>query len=374
MQKEVKIYSPQLGISPHSNLGGEIHDREILKALAELGVKIEILLPKNKPYKKDIKNWHVQHLPIKHIFPPYIFNLLIIPYLFKTYKKVHFNILRVHNPYFVGLGAMIFKLFHRQMPVVASYLHLEERSPFFTLIDKLIIKKFDLIIALSAATKKDIIRRYGVDSAKIAVVYPAVAKKFVPKHKNQNLIKKYQLKDKIILLYAGVLMPRKNPFFLLKVFTQLDNDRVVLVFCGDGPLRWFLVAMAKKLGVNDRVVFTGRVFGENLIDFYNLADIFVFPTKKEGFGLVVAEAMACEKPVVVSNNSSLPEIVTNGQDGFLVETNNIEKWVEVLEILIKDKDLRQQMGRAGRKKILKKFSWEKSAQETLKIFKKLLIW
>ena len=75
------ICSPQLGLNPKSILGGEVFDREILLGLAKKGIKIEIILPKNKPYDKNIKNWNITHLPISH-FPAIFGNVLYLPYLF----------------------------------------------------------------------------------------------------------------------------------------------------------------------------------------------------------------------------------------------------------------------------------------------------
>ena len=106
----MKVCSPQLGLSPNSDLGGEVHDHFILQGLANRGHKIFVFLPKDKDYQHN-KNIVVSRAPFKHI-PAITFNLLIIPYLFKTYRKEKFDILRVHNPYFVGLGALFFKFFH----------------------------------------------------------------------------------------------------------------------------------------------------------------------------------------------------------------------------------------------------------------------
>ena len=123
--KKLKICSPQLGLNPNSDLGGEVHDHFVLQSLAKNGHKIFIYLPKDRPYQRH-HNIIVARAPIKHI-PAILFNFLVIPYLFRTYKKEKFDILRVHNPYFVGLGALIFKIFHPQVPIATIH-HLAENN------------------------------------------------------------------------------------------------------------------------------------------------------------------------------------------------------------------------------------------------------
>ena len=365
--KKITICSPQLGISPESNSGGEVYDREVIKHLCKTGISSLVYLPKKRPYPK-ISGLQVFHAPIKTMFPPYIFNFFVFPFLLKAYKNYHFDILRVHSPYFVGPAALLFKHFHPSVPLVASYLHLEEKSLFQSLIDKFIIKKFNHIITISNFTKKEIKKRYKVSSKKISVAYPGIEEKFKPQEKSSYLISKYNLKNKKILLFLGGLKQRKNPLFLLDVFRKINDKQVVLLIAGDGPLKNKLIQKAENLGLADRVILTGFVPEENKVKFYNLADIVLFPTLKEGFGMIAAEAGACGKPVIASDNSSLPEIIKNNKTGFLAETNNINDWVSKTKILLKNKGLRKLMGQRAIKYVRDKFSWQKNAKEHIKVF------
>ena len=115
----MRICSPQLGLAPNSVLGGEVFDRQILLGLAKKGVKVEIILPRDKPHDKNIKNWNIIFMPIKH-FPAIFGNLLYLPYLFKTYKKNKFQILRIHQPQFLGLGCLIFKICKKNRNILLS--------------------------------------------------------------------------------------------------------------------------------------------------------------------------------------------------------------------------------------------------------------
>ena len=187
MAKPIKLCCPVLGIDPESNSGGGVHDRELLKALASEGAELEILMPKNRPHDKNINNWHIEYTPITHIFPPYLFNIFVLPYLFKKYKEGKFNCIRVFNPYFAGPATYIFKLFHQDIPIVANYNHLEE-SVVKKFLDRLLINKWDKIVAISNFTKNEIIEKYHFPEDKIEVSYIGVEEnKYFPKKKDDKL-------------------------------------------------------------------------------------------------------------------------------------------------------------------------------------------
>ena len=365
------ICSPQLGISPETSSGGEVYDREILVHLVKLGAKILILLPKGRNYPKITKNFEITFASIKLIFPPYIFNFLVLPYLFKIYKKAMFQILRVHSPYFVGPAAVIFKFFHPEVKLVAQYYHLENNNLIFDLINRVIIKKFDLIITISAATKKEIIKKYRVTSAKILVTYPGLDNKFKPEEKDKKLLQKLNLKNKSVLLFLAGLKFRKNPQFLLDVLKKIKDQNIILLIAGSGQAEFFLKFKAKILGLSKQIRFLGFVPEIDKVKFYNLADLFLLPSKKEGFGMIVSEAAACAVPAIVANTSSLPEVVINGETGFVLPLKP-ELWTEKISLLIKDKKLREKLGQNARNFALKDFSWEETAKKQLAAFERLL--
>lgn len=365
------ICSPELGISPESNSGGEVYDREVLWHLAKKGIKVLTLLPKNRPFPRHEKLL-VEYAPIKPIFPPYLFNFFVFLYLLKTIKERPFDILRVHSPYFVGPAAILFKKLYPKIPVVASYLHLEENSVLQPLLDKIIINRFDHIITISQFSKKEIIKRYGLSPAKISVAYPGIEVKFQPQRKSQQLCRKYKLENKKGLLFLGGLKKRKNPLFLLEVFKNIKDKQAVLVVAGEGPSKKKMLSETKRLGIENRVVFVGFVDEAEKVKFYNLADIVLLPSLKEGFGMIAAEAAACGKIVIASNNSSLPEVIADKKTGFLAETNNINDWVSKIKILLKSKSLRREIDAQAQKYVRQKFSWNKNAEKHIQVFEKLL--
>jgi len=359
MKKALKICSPQLGLDPVSCLGGEVHDHFLIQNLAKNGNKIYIYLPKGRFYQKH-KNIIVERAPLKHI-PAFAFNILIIPYLFKTYNKEKFDILRVHNPYFVGLGALFFKLFHPNVPIVSTH-HLAEDSQISNVINYLTVNKYDKIVCVSKYLKSWLINKYKVNGNKIDVIYNGVDPILKPKKKNKTLIKKYKLDGKFIILFMGLFIPRKNPLFLLKVIENLNKktNNISLIFCGYGPLKQNIEDIIKDKNIINVKIFD-PVFGTEKLEMLNLCDVFVLPSLNEGFGLVVAEAMACAKPVIVSNNSSLTELVSDKNNGFVIKKNYSNLWADKIDKLKTDKNLYKNMAQKAKKESIH-FNWNKQTK------------
>jgi len=364
----VVVCSPELGIGPEANLGGEVYDRETIKALCQLGIKVLVVLPKNKTHFTH-RNLKVYYLPFSFVWPPYLFNLLIIPYLFWLKRKEEFNVLRIHSPYFVGLGALFFKIFYPKTPLITTYHHLE-KNKLFHLINKLFIRQWDRIIADSRFCQKEIRNRYKVSTKKIKIVSPGLTRDFKPAKKKEELMKRFGLVDQLILLYLGQLSERKNVQFLLEVLKEISSPKVKLLIAGRGPEEKRLKAKARSLGLGKKVIFAGLIPEKEKADFYNLGDVFLLPSQKEGFGMTVVEAAACGLPAIVSDNSSLKEVIEDGKTGFLAETNNLEDWKSKINKLLGDKELREKMGRQARK-FSQKFSWQKAAEKRIKIYRSL---
>jgi len=318
------ICSPQLGISPEAILGGEINDREVLKNHAQIGVKVDIILPFGKKHDQ-IDNWSIYSLPVPFVYPPWTFNFWIFPYLFYIYLKDKFDILKIHSPRFVGPAALFFKIFAPKVKLFVVYHHLE--NGFISeLIDRMLISRCDYVVAVSQNTKEEIIKKYSILQDKVRVIYlNGLDPKCQPLDKSKQLINRYKLNNSNVLVYLGQLIPRKNVRFLLDVIKKLPSDWKLLI-CGSGSERKKLETDAKLMELGDRVIFAGRISEDEKVAHFNLADIFVCPSRKEGFGIVLIEAMACGKPVLATNLKVFSEIITMGENGYLEELDS-EKWV-----------------------------------------------
>lgn len=240
----------------------------------------------------------------------------------------------------------------------------------------------DLIIADSTHTKNDIIRRLSVPAShakrdlsdKIRVVHLAAAAEFRPMERNklEKLANKYHLETPFIL-HVGTLEPRKNLEFLIKAYySARKNEGLHHKLVITGKKGWHyqdLFRQISALKLEKEIIFTGYIPDEEMPGIYNLADLFVFPSLYEGFGLPPLEAMASGVPVICSDTSSLPEVV--GKAGILLPPKDLFLWQKTIAEVLKNKKFRQKMSAAGRRQA-KKFSWEKCARETLEVYRELM--
>src|SRR6185436_17127179 len=150
-------------------------------------------------------------------------------------------------------------------------------------------------------------------------VYCGVGPKYAPGPRDEALARRWNIAGRRVLLSLGPLVARKNPALLIETFAEIRRaagDDVTLVWVGSGPLRAELEALARRLGIEGAVVFTGYLPEADKVPMLNLADVFVFASLLEGFPLAPQEAMGCGKPVVAFRVASLPEMVEDGVSGF----------------------------------------------------------
>lgn len=365
------VCSPQLGLAPKSTLGGEVFDREILLGLAEKGIKVVVILPKNKPHDVGINNWKIIRLPFSH-FPAILFNILALPYLFQAGSQKGFQILRLHQPQFIFIAAYIYKLFNKETKIVATYHQFKESN--YSLFSRFFNNYWDHIICDSHAVKSKLADFYHIPNKKISVVHNGVPGFLKPTPKDQQIEKSLNLKGKTVLLFYGLFIHRKNPLFLLNVLKELNNEQpdVVLIFWGTGPLESEIKLKAQKLGLLDKIRIQKPVYGQQKNKIHNIADIFVHPSKDEGFALAPLEAMACAKPVIMTKGYSAAEAISDGVNGFLCKADDTNYWSRSLKELIKNPTLRKKMGQASYAKVKREFQWKLAAKIHFDVFKKLV--
>ena len=168
---------------------------------------------------------------------------------------------------------------------------------------------------------------------------------------------KYRTEGEYLLLHISNFRPVKNIPQVIRVFDGIQRElpaRLMLV--GDGPEKSRALKLSRQLGIEERVLFLGRQ--DNIIPLLSQADLFLLPSSKESFGLVALEALACEVPVIASSAGGLPEVIEDGQCGFLVKPGAVEEMIRLGIRLLGDSDLHQRMKKAGRKRAREKFDSE----------------
>lgn len=221
------------------------------------------------------------------------------------------------------------------------------------------------LIAVSEFTRQEVIKRFSVDPARVQTIPEGVEPHFrvLDAGRLARTRHKFAL-PKRFALNVGSTHPRKNIAGLLRVIAGLD---VPLVQVGGRPSEAQL-KLATELGLTDKVQFLGPVSETDLVALYNLATVFVFPSLYEGFGFPPLEAMACGTPVVSSNLSSLPEVV--GDAGLLVDPHDTEAFRDAVAQVLEDDSLAEDL-RARGLAHAKKFTWEATARQTLKVYESL---
>ena len=225
------------------------------------------------------------------------------------------------------------------------------------------------IIAVSEATKKDIVKVFGIPAEKIQVIHEGVVqeKNYVLKAKLQE---KYSIPGDY-LLYVGTLEARKNIPKLVVAFAQLAKEKrfskYTLVLAGHRGWKSDEVFNAiNKLKLGNRAAYLNYVPHEDKIGLIRNASVFVFPTLYEGFGLPVLEALSLGVPVISSNVASIPEVT--GDAALLINPNSETALAEAMRKMLNSTQLRQRYSQAGVEQA-KKFSWRKCAEETLKVYR-----
>lgn len=245
---------------------------------------------------------------------------------------------------------------------------------------KISVKKASHIITISKNTEKDLIKEYGVSGNKITVAYPGYDReKFSPPSqikavKVDGIKKKYKTGDNYII-YIGTIQPRKNLIKLIEAFSKIEINNLKLVIVGKtqglGKQGWMFeetLNAPKRFRIEDKVLFTGFVPTQELPYLLTGSLAFILPSLYEGFGIPVLEAMATGTPVLVSNVSSLPEVV--GKAGLMFDPRSSTQIEQAIRTIVSDSNLRQKYSKLALKRA-KKFSWQKMARETLKVFEKV---
>jgi glycosyltransferase involved in cell wall biosynthesis len=238
------------------------------------------------------------------------------------------------------------------------------KSLYYRVLVPLSLRKAHRVICVSDNTLRDVAQVYKVSSGRLRRVYNGVSSDLT-----------YSA-DRVIgdpyMLFVGSIEPIKNLLKVIEAYSLLVKKmRLKHVLVLAGPRDWAssdAAELACQLGVQHAIILPGEISNGSLRSLYQHADLFVFPSLYEGFGLPVLEAMACGTPVVTSNTSSLPEVA--GDAALLVDPENVQEIAGAMERVLTDQDLRAELSRRGRERA-KLFTWERCAQETLKVYEEV---
>lgn len=176
--------------------------------------------------------------------------------------------------------------------------------------------------------------------------------------------------DTCHLLCVGRLTSAKGQAVLLDAVAALYKQKkaVTLTLIGMGPDQQNLIRYAQKLGIHELVTFTGAIDQDHILAYYQAADIFILPSFAEGLPVVLMEAMAMEIPCISTAITGIPELITNGQDGLLVCASDTEGLIQAIVKLVNNPPLRNQLGKAGRVKVVSNYDLYKNTHSLFQRF------
>jgi len=319
------------------------------------------------------------------VFPePFTFSLRAYRRLRHLQSQCKFDI--IHDNQCLGYGLLLMK--RLGIPVIATVHHplpidkqafVEQAANFrerfmwrrlysFTGMQDRVVRRLDRIIAVSAASAEQTRQTYGIDEDRLRIVYNGVD---TDSFSRQDGVEK---EPNSLIMVGRTEDRKKGILFLLKALQLLkDEVDVKLTIVDDKPPGVvYAPRLIREYGLDGRVVFTGRINVEELVRRYSAAEVAVVPSVYEGFGFPAAEAMACEVPVIATRGGALPEVVgEDGETGVLVPPQDPHALAGAIKRLLADGELRRRLGKSGRERIVRHFTWEEAARKTLEVYEEV---
>ena len=286
-------------------------------------------------------------------------NLAISPTIFQALKGINVDVVHTHTParFYAESTAFFFKFIRKGTPVVLSYHQHNENLGLIsnivmnfhnkTVMDYL-FNHVDKIIVPSRAYKRIVECYYRINGEKIAVIPCGInTETFNPlKFNSKTQRERFGISNENVVLFVGRLASYKGLEYLLNAMPPVIREfkDTVLMIVGEGNIRNELENLTKKLGLQEHVRFLGSLPSDQVPEIMSVATVLVLPSLVESFGLVLAEALSMEKPVIASNVGGIPEVVEKGKTGVLVSRQDVKGLSEAIVSVLSDKNWARAIG------------------------------
>ncbi len=377
-------------ISPEFGGGGELVIEETGRRLKGMGHEIFLLTSSEIPYSSNISYSNgipTYYLPsflkvlyrnerLRFLISRYSFYFISPPFVAKFAKELNVDLLHDYASPMPSLATLIG---HRlKIPTVLTIYEVLLRKAFefydpITALGKLLGDYFvkglspDHIIAASKFTRNKLLR-LGIGEEKISVIPYGVD--FQTFHPSDNFDKM----DDPCVVSVSRLVPQKRVSHIVmaakKVVDEIPSVNFYII--GKGKLENKLRSAVTQMGLNKNVHILGFLSQNDIIRHLQQADVFVSASMQEGFGLAVAEAMACRTPVISYDVPALNEIIDDGENGVLVEDRNIQKLSHAIIKLLKDRKLAKEYGMAAAQKVKEKYDWNKTIDQLMGVYERVV--
>jgi glycosyltransferase involved in cell wall biosynthesis len=378
----------------------------LAKAFRKIGLETHVVTPHAEGLSKEVMMSSVYVHRFQYMYPAYLqtlayfpgipenikryFNKMQVPFfvismfkkLCEIIKKYNIDLINAHWGLPSGLIAVMSKSIYR-VPVVTTLYGAElyiskSRYSIFRSFLKRAISNSDSVVAISDETRRVAWELTGREDIKI--IPDGVDTDFYsPLNDGSEIKERLKLSEHKVIFSCGRMVERKGFEYLIRamqiVIKEFPKTKLILV--GEGPEKSKLMKIALNLGINEDIIFPGIVSEEDLAKYYAACDIFILPSiidsrgDTEGSGTTLVEAMATGKPVIGTKVGGIPYALRDMEGGFLVEQKNPWQLAEKIIILLRDENLRKELGRRGRRVAEERFSWDKIAERYLEEFRRL---
>ncbi|HJV16299.1 MAG TPA: N-acetyl-alpha-D-glucosaminyl L-malate synthase BshA, partial [Bacillales bacterium] len=339
----------KIGITCYPTVGGSgVVATELGKMLAEKGHEIHFI-SSSLPFrlKRMYHNIHYHQVEVNQYsvfqYPPY--DIALASKMAEVVKREKLDLLHVHYAIPHAVCAILAKQMVNHHLKVVTTLHGTDITvlgydPSLIEAIKFGIEKSDIVTAVSNALVDETYELINPDKS-IETVYNFIDERVYQKSETPHLRGEFEIKDKEkVIIHVSNFRPVKRVQDVVKTFAKIaDAMPAKLLLVGDGPEMTTVCKLVKQLGLTDSVLFLGKQ--DNLEELYSISDLMLLLSEKESFGLVVLEAMACGVPCIGTNVGGIPEVISDGNTGYLCEIGNIEEISSRAIAILKNKELHQ---------------------------------
>ncbi|HJU56087.1 MAG TPA: N-acetyl-alpha-D-glucosaminyl L-malate synthase BshA [Pyrinomonadaceae bacterium] len=369
-----------IGITVYPTYGGSgIVGSELGKELAERGHTVHFIasaLPTRLTKLSERVRFHEVEMMSYPLFEHQPYTLALATKMAKVAEAENLDLLHVHYAIPHSISAILAReslLPGRRLPVITT-LHgtditLVGADRSYLPITRYGIVQSDGVTAISHYLKKATAEIFEFDN--IAVIPNFICASDYQRHAVEQLRAELSPNNEPLLVHVSNFRPVKRPVDCVEILARvLKKTRARLVMVGDGSERSLAEHRARCLGVDEQCSFVGKQ--PKISDYLSVADVLLLPSEQESFGLAALEAMACEVPVVASRVGGLPEVVTDGETGFLSEVGDVDEMSERAARLAMDEELRREMGRRARESAVSRYSTDLVIPQYIKFYERVL--
>ena len=370
-----------IGITVYPTYGGSgIVGSELGKELAARGHTVHFIassLPTRLTELNERVRFHEVEMMSYPLFEHQPYTLALATKMATVAETENLDLLHVHYAIPHSISAILARESlkpKRRLPVITT-LHgtditLVGADRSYLPITRYGIVQSDGVTAISHYLKEATREIFQFDD--ITVIPNFVCQTDYQRHINESLRRSLAPANELLLVHVSNFRPVKRPVDCVEILARVlkTGIKTRLVMVGDGSERTNVEHRARCLGVYDSCVFVGKQ--PNIVDYLSVSDVLLLPSEQESFGLAALEAMACELPVIASRVGGLPEVVTDGETGFLSEVGDVEKMANDTTRLLADEEFRREMGRQARESAISRYRTDLIIPQYIEFYEKTI--